>query len=141
MKLMLARFGAETPALVMILGRLMLAWIFLHEGVVLASNPGGAIAAMGRLGVSAAAAVGAIALQLVAGTALATGWGLRLAAPALGLFCVATAIGFHMNLTSHNELLHFEKDLAIAGGLFALYASETRRQLAEAPPARRALAA
>jgi putative oxidoreductase len=36
------------------------------------------------------------------------------------LFCLATAILFHLNFANRNELLHFEKDLAIAGGMFVL---------------------
>ncbi len=30
---------------------------------------------------------------------------------------------FHTNFANHNELLHFEKDLAIAGGMFVLAAA------------------
>ena len=48
------------------------------------------------------------------------GWHARLGAAALGLFCLATAILFHTNFANRNELLHFEKDLAIAGGMFIL---------------------
>ncbi|RVB82165.1 DoxX family protein, partial [Mesorhizobium sp. M7A.F.Ca.AU.002.04.1.1] len=44
----------------------------------------------------------------------------RLGAVALGLFCLATAALFHTNFASQNELLHLEKDLAIAGGMFVL---------------------
>jgi uncharacterized membrane protein YphA (DoxX/SURF4 family) len=62
----------------------------------------------------------AIGLQLVAGIAIAVGWHARLGAAALGLFCLATAILFHTNFANRNELLHFEKDLAIAGGMFVL---------------------
>ncbi|MBI3701713.1 MAG: DoxX family protein [Afipia sp.] len=61
-----------------------------------------------------------IALQLLAGAAIVVGWQVRLAAIALGLFCLTTAFLFHMNFGNRNELLHFEKDLAIAGGLFVL---------------------
>ena len=59
-------------------------------------------------------------MQLSAGLAIATGWQARAGAAALGLFCLATAILFHTNFASRNELLHFEKDLAIAGGMFLL---------------------
>jgi putative oxidoreductase len=31
-----------------------------------------------------------------------------------------TAVLFHQNFAIHDELLHFEKDLAIAGGMFVL---------------------
>jgi putative oxidoreductase len=64
--------------------------------------------------------IATIALQLVAGIALAVGWRTRFGAAALGLFCLATAVLFHKNFAVRNELLHFEKDLAIAGGMFAL---------------------
>jgi putative oxidoreductase len=36
------------------------------------------------------------------------------------LFCLATAMLFHSNFSNRNELLHFEKDLAMAGGMFLL---------------------
>jgi putative oxidoreductase len=105
---------------VLLAGRLLLAWIFVHEGVFLAMNFAAASAGMAKMGVPAAALVPTIALQLVAGLAIALGWHARLGAAALGLFCVATAILFHTNFASRNELLHFEKDLAIAGGMFVL---------------------
>jgi len=68
----------------------------------------------------AAALIPTIGLQLVAGLAIAVGWHARSAAAALGLFCLATAFLFHTNFANRNELLHFEKDLAIAGGMFVL---------------------
>ena len=105
---------------VLLAGRLLLAWIFVHEGAFLAMNFAAASAGMAKMGVPAAALVPTIALQLVAGLAIALGWHARLGAAALGLFCVATAILFHTNFSSRNELLHFEKDFAIAGGMFVL---------------------
>src|ERR1700677_2352181 len=35
-------------------------------------------------------------------------------------FCFASAFLVHNNFANRNELLHFEKDLAIAGGMFVL---------------------
>ena len=100
--------------------RLLLAWIFVHEGVFLATNFAAASASMAKSGVPAPALVATIALQLAAGIAIAVGWHARLGAAALGLFCLATAILFHTNFANRNELLHFEKDFAIAGGMFIL---------------------
>ena len=40
----------------------------------------------------------------------------------LAAFCVATALLFHTRFGDRNQLLHFEKDLAIAGGLLVLFA-------------------
>ena len=80
---------------VLLASRLLLAWIFVHEGAFLAMNFAAASAGMAKMGVPAAALVPTIALQLVAGLAIAIGWHARLGAAALGLFCVATAILFH----------------------------------------------
>src|ERR1700730_1028936 len=100
--------------------RLLLAWIFLHEGAFLTMNFDAASAGMAQIGVPAILIIPTIALQLVAGIAVAAGWHARIGAAALGLFCLATAILFHTNFASRNEMLHFEKDLAMAGGLFVL---------------------
>ena len=105
---------------VLLASRLLLAWIFVHEGVFLATNFTAASASMAKTGVPPLALVATIGLQLVAGTAIAVGWQARLGAAALGLFCLATAALFHTNFANRNELLHFEKDLAIAGGMFVL---------------------
>ena len=115
--------GMQNPMVdnvVLLVSRLLLAWIFVHEGVFLAANFAAASTAMAKVGVPALAVIGTIALQLVAGIAIAVGWHARLGAAALGLFCLATAILFHTNFANRNELLHFEKDLAIAGGMFVL---------------------
>ncbi len=100
--------------------RLLLALIFLHEGVFLVMNFEGAATSMAKLGVPMPLLAATVALQLAAGLAIALGWQTRIGAAALGLFCLATAALFHTNFAVRNELLHFEKDLAIAGGMFAL---------------------
>jgi putative oxidoreductase len=107
-------------SVVLLAGRLLLAWIFVHEGVFLITNFDTASASMAKLGVPGFALIPTIGLQLVAGFAIAVGWHARWGAAALGLFCVATAALFHTNFANRNELLHFEKDLAIAGGMFVL---------------------
>ena len=52
-------------------------------------------------------------------------------------FCVATALLFHVKLGVRNELLHFEKDLAIAGGLLILFAHGAGRWALDAVTARK----
>ncbi|WP_054308384.1 DoxX family protein [Mesorhizobium sp. 1M-11] len=105
---------------VLLTGRVLLALIFVHEGFALALNFAGTVNAMAQLGIGAPLVVATIALQIAAGLSVALGLLTRLGAVALGLFCVATAALFHTNFANHNELLHFEKDLAIAGGMFTL---------------------
>lgn len=106
--------------LVLLASRLLLALIFVHEGTTLALHFGNTVKAMAALGIGLPLVVATIALQLSAGLAVALGLLTRLGAIALGLFCLATAALFHTNLAAQNELLHFEKDLAIAGGMFVL---------------------
>src|ERR1044072_4498357 len=109
--------------LILLLGRLLLSLIFLHEAWSLATDITATVDTFAKLGLSAPAAFATIALQIGAGLSIATGFLCRLGALALAFFCLATALLFHTNLASQNELLHFEKDLAIAGGMFVLAAS------------------
>ncbi|MBB3458048.1 putative oxidoreductase [Rhizobium sp. BK313] len=106
--------------LILLLGRLLLSLIFLHESLSLATSLSATLAGFSKLGLPAPMVLAVIALQLGAGLSIATGLFSRLGAVALALFCLATALLFHTNLTNQNELLHFEKDLAIAGGMFVL---------------------
>ena len=61
-----------------------------------------------------------IAIEVGGGLLLAIGWQTRCAALALAIFCIVTAVMFHLNFADRNQVLHFEKDLAIAGGMFVL---------------------
>jgi putative oxidoreductase len=106
--------------IVLLLARLLLAWIFLHEGAFLLANYSASSAGMVKMGAPAFALAPVIALQLVGGLSIAIGWYTRCGALALGLFCLATAFLFHTNIAIRNELLHFEKDIAIAGGMLVL---------------------
>jgi putative oxidoreductase len=106
--------------LIVFVARLLLATIFVHEGLFLAANFNVAATGMAKLGVPAPLLAATLVLQLVAGLAITAGWYARTGAVALGLFCLATAILFHNNFTNRNELLQFEKDIAIAGGMFLL---------------------
>ena len=62
---------------VLLASRLLLAWIFVHEGEFLATNFAAASASMAKAGVPALALVATIGLQLVAGIAIAAGWHVR----------------------------------------------------------------
>jgi putative oxidoreductase len=106
--------------IVLLLGRLLLSLIFLHEGLSLAANITGTIETFAALGLSAPVAIAVIVLQIGGGLSVAMGLLSRFGAVALGLFCLATAFLFHTNFESQNEMLHFEKDLAIAGGMLVL---------------------
>ncbi len=103
-------------------GRLLLAMLFLHEAwSKLAAYPA-AVAYAAAFGVPSMLMPPAVALEIAGGIAILLGCYARAAALLLAAFCIATAILFHAKLGDRNQLLHFEKDLAIAGGLLVLFA-------------------
>jgi putative oxidoreductase len=101
-------------------GRLLLVFIFLHEGLSLLGNYAGAAAYMQKSGVPALLLPAVIALQLGGGALIAAGVMTRVAALSFAAFCVLTAILFHWQLADRNQVLHLQKDLAIAGGFLVL---------------------
>ena len=102
------------------LGRLLLASIFILEGWSKLRGYEAATAYMTRFGVPGALLPAVIALELGCGLMIAVGWRTRLAAAALAVFCALAAFLFHTNVADRNQLLHLEKDLALAGGLLVL---------------------
>lgn len=107
----------------LLVGRLMLATLFVLEGWSKMNGYAGASAYVERFSVPNLLLPFVISLEIFGGICIAAGWQTRLAALALAAFCVLAAVLFHANLADRNQLLHFEKDLAIAGGLLALFAS------------------
>jgi putative oxidoreductase len=105
-----------------LIGRLLLAAIFLHEAWSKLAGYEGALAYMKAYGVPGLLLPIAIAVELGCGFLVAAGYQTRAAALMLAAFCVATALLFHTKLGDRNQLLHFEKDFAIAGGFLVLFA-------------------
>jgi putative oxidoreductase len=103
-------------------GRLLLAGIFLHEAWSKLTGYPAAVAYMQAFGIPGELLPFAIAVELGCGALIVCGYHTRAAALALAGFCLATAILFHRKLGDRNQLLHFEKDVAIAGGLLVLFA-------------------
>ncbi len=75
---------------------------------------------MTRFGVPGALLPAVIAIEIAGGLMIAAGWQTRIASVGLAVFCILAAVLFHANVSDRNQLLHFEKDLAIAGGLLVL---------------------
>jgi len=103
-------------------GRLLLAAIFLHEAYAKLTAYSAAVAYAEAFGVPGTLLPLAIAAELVGGLLVAIGYQTRAAALVLAGFCVITAVVFHTDFSKRGELLHFEKDLAIAGGFLVLLA-------------------
>jgi len=117
-------------------GRLLLAAIFLHEAWSKLTGYPAALAYMQAFGVPGQLLPFAIAVELGCGVLIVGGYHTRVAALLLAGFCLATAILFHSRLGDRNQLLHFEKDLAIAGGLLVLFARGAGAWALDALPTR-----
>ena len=108
-----------------VVGRVLIALLFLHEAWAKVTGLEGASAYMAKFGVPWALLPLAIIAETAGGLCLLFGYQTRHAAFALSGFCIAAAFLFHTNFANKNELLHFEKDLALAGGLLLLALSDT----------------
>jgi|SRR5689334_11592702 putative oxidoreductase len=103
-------------------GRLLLAALFLHEAWSKLAGYSAAVAYAQAFGIPGQLMPLAIATEAGCATLILLGYQTRAAALLLACFCIATAALFHTKFGNRNELLHFEKDLAIAGGLLVLFA-------------------
>jgi putative oxidoreductase len=107
-------------AVALLASRLLLAIIFIHEAIAKLGNYAGSAAYANAFGVPEALLPFAIATELGCGACIAVGAYVRPAAILLAGFCVMTALIFHTKFSDINPLLHFEKNLAMAGGLLVL---------------------
>jgi putative oxidoreductase len=109
--------------LINLLGRGLIALLFVPAGIAKFVTPGPFLEHMAAHGVPGLLLPLVGVFEVVAGLLILAGLFTRYSAAALGLFCVATAAIFHLNFADHAERTLFLKDLAIAGGLFALATS------------------
>jgi Predicted membrane protein len=92
-----------TTSIVTILGRSLLALLFILAGAAKIAGPQPFLDHMAAHHIPGLLLPLVILLELGAGMALLLGWQLPYAAGVLALFCVATAIGFHLDLADKAE--------------------------------------
>jgi putative oxidoreductase len=112
--------GFQAP--VALLARLFLAYIFVMEGWGKIADYAGTAAYMETNGVSAKLLPLVILTELGGGILVAAGFMTRYAAVALAGFCLLTAFLFHTDFGNLEQLINFNKNIAIAGGFLALLA-------------------
>lgn len=106
------------------IGRILIAVIFLISGFGKIAEPAatqGYIAAAG-LPLPMAAYLIAVIVEAGGGLLLLVGYQTRFAALGLAVFTLAAALGFHHDFVDQNQMIHFLKNLAIAGGLLQVAA-------------------
>lgn len=111
------------------IGRLLLAALFLGAGLSklgAAEATTGYIAAVGLPLPSVAFAL-TLVIEIGGGLLLLVGYQARPVAALLALFSVVAAVFFHSNFADQNEMAHFMKNLAIAGGLLQVAAAGAGR--------------
>jgi putative oxidoreductase len=64
----------------------------------------------------------AVIVELGGGLLLVAGFRTRIVATVLALFSFATALSFHSNFADQNQMIHFLKNVMIAGGLAQIVA-------------------
>lgn len=62
----------------------------------------------------------AVLIELGGGLLLLSGYRVRFASLVMAVFCIATAVFFHRNLADQNQMIHFLKNVMMAGGLLQI---------------------
>jgi putative oxidoreductase len=109
---------------VALLGRLLLSVIFVLGGFGKLADFGGTIAMMGQEGLPlpVAAAIVAITVECVGGILMIVGWRTRATAAVLAAWCIATALVAHRDFANPDQMIHFLKNVAMAGGFLQVVA-------------------
>jgi putative oxidoreductase len=113
-----------TKHLLAVTGRVLIAAIFILSGLNKIANPDATIAYIASAGLpfAPAALIAAALIEVGGGLALIAGFRTRTVALALAGFSVVAAIAFHAHFADQNQLIHFLKNIAIAGGLLQVAA-------------------
>ena len=103
-----------------LVGRVFISGVFLLSGFNKIGNYEGTVGWMESFGLPGFLLIPAIILEILAPILIIIGYQTRIAAGALSLFCLATAIIFHTDFSDQMQFIAFMKNLALAGGFLFL---------------------
>ena len=105
-------------------GRLLIGLPFAMSGLGKLAAYGPTTQMIGAVGLPfpALAFAVAVAVELGGGLLLIAGFHARIVALALALFSFTAAVFFHANFADQNQMIHFLKNVMIAGGLLQIAA-------------------
>jgi putative oxidoreductase len=111
----------DTAALI---GRIFIAVLFLVSGLGKLAAPAATQAYISGMGLPAPvlAYFGSMAVELIGSVLLIIGFQVRAVGAGMAVFTLLTAVLFHRNFADQNQMVHFLKDIAIAGGLLQVAA-------------------
>src|ERR1700756_357922 len=100
-------------------GRVLIGLPFAMSGLSKLAAYGPTTEMIGAVGLPAPSLAFAVAVLVARGAGLLhiAGFQARLVAIALALFCLATAASFHANFGDQNQMIHFLKNIMMAGGV------------------------
>ena len=104
-----------------LLSRISISLLFLINGYFKIVNYDGTMEWIESFGLPGSLIIPAIILEIIAPILLIVGYKTKLAAAALGLFCLATAIIFHNDFGNQTQLTAFLKNIALMGGFLFLF--------------------
>jgi len=116
---------ASNASLTILLGRVLLAVIFLLSGFGKLTAISGTAAYFGAMGLPVPTATAVIVglIELLGGLSILLGFQTRIAAWVLAIFTIATALVAHTGWADQNQMIHFLKNVAITGGFLLLASS------------------
>ena len=103
-----------------LIARISISILFLLNGIFKINNYEGTVGWMESFGLPGILIFPAIILEIVGPILIIIGYQTRIAAVALSLFCIATAIIFHNDFSDQMQLTAFLKNIALAGGFLFL---------------------
>lgn len=105
-------------------GRLLMSAIFIHGGIMKALAPTATMAYFGKVGLPMHGVAYALTLVIEIGVGILflVGFRTRLTALILGIWCVATAMVAHYHPNDAGQMIHFMKNVCMAGGFLQVVA-------------------
>jgi putative oxidoreductase len=105
-----------------LIGRIMIGLPFLMSGLGKLAAYSATVAYISAMGLPAAplAFVAAALVEVGGGLFLLSGYRVRPASLVMAVFCVVTALFFHRNFADQNQMIHFLKNVMMAGGLLQI---------------------
>ena len=116
-------FNRMTENLFNLVGRLLLASLFLPAGISKIGGYAGTQGYMEAMGVPGALLPLVILLEIGGGLALIVGYKVRLTALALAGFCAISAFIFHYQPEDQMQMIIFMKNIALTGSFLVLAAA------------------
>ena len=114
----------NTPRYIPFVGRLLIGLPFAMSGLskLAAIGPTTEMIRAAGLPLPSFSLALAVIVELGGGLFLVGGFRARAVATALAIFSLATALSFHRNFADQNQMIHFLKNVMMAGGLLQIVA-------------------